>query len=112
MQDSAVGMTPESYYEMCEALGTEPVESEIPIELHSLPDIVQRCFALYRILPDIWDTMGGNYLGKDYSIVFNLFEVYLVEEPERLIALEILQKIDSERSRAISEKLKSKSPAT
>lgn len=112
MQDSAVGMTAKSYYEMCEALGTEPIEGEVPIELHDLPYIVQQCFTIYHVLPDIWDTMGGGYMGKDYSIVFNLFDLYLVEENERIISLDIMRLMDNERARVVKEKIKSTSSST
>jgi hypothetical protein len=112
MQDSSVGMTQESYYEMCEALGTDPDPEEVPIALSDFPMLVQQCFTIYRILPDIWDTFNGVYLSKDFNIVFNLFNLYCIDQEEVLLALDILQQIDAERARAISEKQKQKSSST
>ena len=105
-------MTKETYFEMCEMLGSEPLESEIPLELEDFPDLVQQVFVIYNTLADIWDPMGGNYLGKDYGIVFNLFELYdLVDREEKLLAMEVLRRIDYTRSKLISEKQKANKPA-
>lgn len=104
-------MTKDTYFEMCEMLNQEPIESEIPVELSDFPELVQQCFVIYGILSDNWDPMGGNYLGKDYSIVFKLFEVYDVKNnTEVLLSLDFLQNIDGVRSKLISDKIKAKSP--
>lgn len=62
-------MTKEQYYEMCEQLGTDPLDSETPVDLTDLPLEVQRAFSIYRILPEIIDTMSGHYGGKDLNCV-------------------------------------------
>ena len=106
-------MTKDAYFEMCEALGSEPVESEVPLELEDFPELVQQAFVIYNTLADIWDPMGGNYLGKDYNIVFNLFELYSIEaREEKLLTMEILRRIDYVRSKIISEKQKASKPAS
>lgn len=102
-------MSKDAYFEMCEQLGEEPLEHEIPLELSDFPELVQQCFVMYGILSDNWDSMGGNYLGKDYSIVFNLFDVYQVSDAsEKLLSLDFLQHIDSVRAKLISDKIKAK----
>ena len=104
-------MTKNAYFEMCEMLGHEPIEEEIPIEISDFPDLVQQCFVLYGILSDNWDAMGGGYMGKDYGIVFNLFQVYnIVQTEEILLCLDFLQHMDSVRQKLIAEKIKAKSP--
>ncbi len=105
-------MSKDAYYEMCEMLGQEPLEEEIPVELSDFPDLVQTCFLVYQFLKDNWDTMNGGYLGKDYSNVFKLFEIYYIDTQEYLICLEVLHHMDSVRSSLIANKLKSKSPST
>lgn len=105
-------MTKDMYFEMCEQLGQEPVEDEIPFELSDFPDIVQSTFIIYGILSDNWDPMGGNYMGKDYSIVFNLFELYDIDSVDRLLCMNMLQHMDGVRSKSISEKIKAKTPPT
>lgn len=101
-ENSQVSMTKEAYFEMCEALGSEPVESEIPAELADFPDIIQNVFSLYYILRDDWDTMNGIYLGKNYSGILDTFEIYEVEKADRKFYLEWLMVIDSARSNILA----------
>jgi len=104
-------MTKDSYFEMCEMMGHEPLEEEIPVEVPDFPDLVQQCFVIYGILTDNWDSMGGGYMGKDYGLVFNLFQVYNITEGEEiLLCLDFLQHMDGVRQKLIAEKIKAKSP--
>jgi hypothetical protein len=71
-------MTKEQYFELCEALGTQPKEEEIPIEISDFPLFVQESIRIFNHLPDRWDSFSGTYFGKDYSILpflIGLFEV-------------------------------------
>lgn len=99
-------MTKEVYFDMCEMLGTEPVESEIPIEISDLPEIVQDTFNIYYLLRDIWEPMSGSYLGKDTSNIFNLFELYDVEKAEQRVIITIIRIIDSVRTKLIQQDAK------
>lgn len=101
-------MTKETYFEMCEMLGQEPVESEIPIDPNDFPLLVQDTLAMYNLLEDRWDSMGGGYLGKNYSTIFNFFKLYEIEESEALLVLDILQHVDAVRAKLVAEKLKTK----
>ena len=104
-------MTKDTYFEMCMQLGQEPVESEIPLEVSDFPELIQQAFSIYCILKDCWDPMGGSYLGKDYSIVFELFRLYQISGcEEELLVLDFLQHIDGVRGKIISAKQKQKSP--
>lgn len=104
-------MTKDAYFEMCEMLGEEPTESEIPVEISDFPELVQQCFIIYRMLSDNWDSMGGGYMGKDYSLVFDLFRVYNITESEEIVlCLNFLQQMDDVRQQLIATKLKAKSP--
>jgi hypothetical protein len=104
-------MTKDTYFEMCEMLNQDPVEEDIPVDINDFADLVQYCFVVYGILPDRWDSMGGGYLGKDYTIVFELFRVYHIEDrAEILLCLDFLQHMDIVRQKLIAEKLKAKSP--
>ena len=106
-------MTKETYFEMCEMLGSEPVEDEIPVDLEDFPYLVQQVFIIYNTLADRWDPMGGTYLGKDYGIVFNLFELYDIScKEEVLLAMEIARHIDNSRAKIIQEKQKASKPAS
>jgi len=112
MQNAELSMSKETYFEMCEMLGEDPVEDNIPLDMSDFPDLIQQCFIIYRMLPDMWDTMNGGYLGKDYTIVFNLFNVYEFETTEIATAFSFLHHIDQVRARSIADKIKAKSPST
>ena len=112
-QNSEVSMTKEAYFEMCEALGSDPIESEIPVDMEDFPQEVQEAFSLYYQLKDNWDSMGGSYLGKDTSSLFNFFDLYNTEKPDQLFILSLIQHMDYIRSKMISDKLKTtKKPST
>jgi hypothetical protein len=95
-------MTKESYLEMCELLGTEPVESEIPIEFEDLYDEVQEAITVYNMLQDNWDTMNGLYLGKILNGIVDIFSIAEIED--RQTCYKIIQLLDSSRSKVINEK--------
>lgn len=105
-------MTQSAYYEMCEALGSEPVESEIPIEYEELPGLVQEAITIYSFLSDRWEGMSGTFLGKDYTIVFELFNTFGVEIAERQLLLRFMSSIDRIRGELISQKQKEKQNQT
>lgn len=111
-RNADIGVTKDAYFEMCEALGTEPLDEEIPVEIGDFPDDVQTAFNIYFLLKDIWDTMGGNYLGKDTSTLFEFFNLYEIEKPDRLFILSLIQHMDYSRGKMISEKLKDKKPSS
>lgn len=109
-QNSQVSMTKEAYYEMCDALGSEPIESEIPVELSDFPSELQEVFAIYYKLRDDWDTMNGIYLGKSYVGLIDTLEVYEVEKIDRKYFLEWIAVIDAARSNVLSAIRESKQP--
>ena len=106
-------MTKQAYFEMCEMLGSEPVDEEIPLELDDFPWLVQQAFVIYGMLSDIWEGMSGSYLGKDYSLLFNLFDLYGIDSAEeKLLATDFIKQIDAVRSKILYEKQKASKPAS
>jgi hypothetical protein len=103
-------MTKQSYFEMCDMMGTEPVESEIPVELDDFPLEVQQAFHVYRMLRDEWDTMNGNYLGKSLIGIKDLLEATEIELQDQKLIVMLVRLIDQVRSDEIN-KLKSQKPA-
>lgn len=94
---------------MCEALGSEPVEEDIPVEFADLPDEVQQSLEVYSYLPDRWEGMSGTFLGKDYSIVFDLFNTFdIVGNDIRQLLLRFMSTADSIRATIIHQKQKAK----
>jgi hypothetical protein len=94
MQNGSISMTKAQYYEMCEQLGSEPVDSEIPVELDDFAMEVQLALNIYRMLRDEWEYMNGNYLGKNLNGIFELFEVYEIPSKDKKFYLELIHMID------------------
>ncbi len=45
-------MTKDRYFEMCEALGSKPIESQIPVEFEDLVHELQEILVIYNNLQD------------------------------------------------------------
>lgn len=104
-------MSKEQYYEMCEALGNEPVEEEIPVELEDFFPEVQLLISIYSILRDEWEFIGGNYLGKNLNGILDLFDVYEVDQADKRLYLQIIHILDTTRIESIRLKQKHEKPA-
>lgn len=99
-------MTREQYLEMCEMLGDEPREEDIPIEFVDLQDEVQEAFQVYSMLQDNIDSMNGVYLGKVKAGILDIFTIMEVADPKT--CYQIIQLIDSERASILNAKHKNK----
>ena len=97
-------MTKDQYYEMCEMMGSEPVDSEIPVELDDLPTEVQQALQLYSLLPDEWDTMVGLYSGKKMQNIKDIFEIWEIEKADQKLLFSILVTIDNLRMQDLNSK--------
>ena len=96
-------MTKEAYFEMCEELGTEPVDDEIPVDFEDFFIDVQEALGIYQKLRDEWDTMNGNYLGKNYAGLIDLLELLDVPVEDRRTQYELIGIIDRHRAQAIAD---------
>lgn len=96
-----VGMTKAQYFEMCEQLGSEPLESEIPLDLEDFPPEVQQAITVYYRLRDEWDTMNGVYLGKSYTGLGEILDIFDIEKQDRKLFLEWISILDSARSKVL-----------
>lgn len=104
----SVNMTKDIYYEMCEALGSEPIEEEIPVEMEDFPIEVQESINVYFRLKDDWDTMNGVYMGKSYTGLVDILDILEYKKDDRKYLLEWIGIMDAARSKAI----KAAKPAT
>lgn len=96
-------MTKDRYFEMCEALGSEPIESQIPVEFEDLVQELQEVMVMYNHLQDCWDYMGGNYIGKNFSYIEAIFKIFRVEPELQRFYFEYLLTIDSIRSKQLQD---------
>jgi hypothetical protein len=107
-----LGMTKDQYFEMCEALGTEPIESQIPVEFDDFPLEVQQAFNAYRMLRDEWDTMNGVYLGKSLIGIKDVLEATEIELSEHKFIIMLIRLIDTVRSEEVNNRRKLQEPAS
>ena len=94
---------------MCEMMGSEPIEEEIPWEREDLTLETQIIFSIYDKLPARWEGFSGQYLGKDLALLVTLFEHYGLEKHERGYAWDIIPVIDNFVAQDVARKVKSKS---
>ena len=96
-------MTKEAYFEMCEAMGSEPIASEIPVDFSDLPDEIQYAFGVYGKLRDEWDGFNGVYLGKNFTGILDIFDMLDVPVESKRGLFELISIIDIHRSNAIAQ---------
>lgn len=97
------GMTKELYFEMCESLGNEPLEDEIPVEVEDFPGEVQQAFNIYFRLRDEWDSMSGTYMGKSFVGLKDILDIYDISQTDKQCILDWLFIIDRVRSKCIAQ---------
>ena len=103
LNNTDTGMTRERYLEMCEQMGNEPIEEEIPPDMSDFPTIVSEAVSTFNMLGDrIYPEIG--YVGKDYTNLNHYLELYGVEDKEYFLYL--LSWLDSRTIKKSSEEMK------
>jgi hypothetical protein len=95
-------MTVEQYYLMCEEMGWEPKEEEIPVDASTLDFEVQQALMVFNMLPDKFEGMSGTWLGKDFSPLQVFMDVYEIYEQRNV--LDYILVVQSEYGKYYSEK--------
>lgn len=89
---------------MCEQMGWEPDENQIPIDPSTLSLEVQHALILLNALPDKWEGMSGSWMGKDYSGLSAIMDIYEMED--RRSIFELLQICENELGKYYQQKQK------
>lgn len=97
-------MTKQAYFDVCEALGSEPIDSEIPVEFDDLVFEAQQALQIFNSLQDSWDYMNGNYIGKNLVGFKDILDIFEIPKEDRKIMYELVLFIDSVRAKSIKEK--------
>lgn len=105
MDNAAVGMTQEKYIQVCEAMGTEVDMDKMPPDYHDFPSYIHTALNVFNALPDNFSGgMHPIYVGKDLASLSQLFELFEVDKPDRLMVFEVIQFLDGRaRKQAIRE---------
>jgi hypothetical protein len=73
-------MTRDQVIEAGIIMGEDPETMELPPEFEDLDYECQVALNLFHILPDKIDGMGGNWLGKEWAGLFDIMEVFNIED--------------------------------
>lgn len=84
-------------------MGSEPVDEEIPVDYTDLCVDVQQALEIYYKLKDEWDTMNGEYMGKSYAGILDIFTILEVPVEDRKTVFELIGIIDRHRSKSIRD---------
>jgi hypothetical protein len=75
----------------------------MPPAMEDFPSEVQEAFLLHSCLPERWDGMNGMYLGKDWSALGTLLDVFEIEDKKTVVYM--LKAIDDRNSNSINRKV-------
>ena len=97
-------MNAEAYFEMCEMMGIEPTEEDIPLSLKDLSFQSQLALEVYDYLPENWAQTA--YLGKNLSGINDLFDILdIAGRHQKLLIIKFIKVIDRYVSKKISEQM-------
>ena len=71
--------------------------------MDDFPSEVQEAFLLHSCLPDRWDGMSGMFLGKHWSALGTLLDVFKIEDKKTVVWF--LKAIDDRNTDSINEKV-------
>jgi hypothetical protein len=97
---------------MCELMGSEPVESEIPVEFEDFPIDVQQAVLVYRMLKDEWEGFNGLYLGKSYIGLTEVLDYMEIDISDRKLVVQLIKLIDNVRSDQLAKQREQQKPTS
>ena len=103
-------MSKEAYFEMCEALGSEPIPEEIPVDPNDLAYETLLALECYGMLSDNWSSMGS-YMGKHLFELGYVLDLSEVTTYEKEYVIDTVRYIDNLVSKDIAQKQKQQSKA-
>ena len=89
---------------MCEQMGWEPDYSQLPVDPSTLSLEAQQTLLLLNALPDKWEGMSGSWMGKDYSGLAAIMDIY--EIADKRTVFEFLQQCEKELGKFYQQKQK------
>jgi hypothetical protein len=97
-------MSQDQYIDMCEQMGWEINEDDIPKDPSAFALEVQQALMLLNILPDKWEGMSGTWMGKDYAgleAIMNIYEII-----DRRLVFDLVQLGENEMGKYYAQKQK------
>jgi hypothetical protein len=97
-------MNQDQYILMCEQMGWEIDENQLPKDPSTLSIECQQALLLLNTLPDKWEGMSGTWMGKDYAGLEAILNIY--EIVDRREVFELLQVAEDEMGKFYAQKQK------
>lgn len=91
-------------------MGSEPIESEIPISFEDLSVHTQQALYIHSILPGRFGEMSGVYLGKDLSSLPSFFNILDIEKDKWLLILDLVSECNNITLEVMANKKATKTP--
>jgi len=85
-------------------MGWEPREEDIPLDSSQLSLDSQYALILSNVLPDKWEGMSGSWMGKDYSGLGTILDIYEIQNKRKVF--ELLQVCEAELAAFYKQKQK------
>lgn len=85
-------------------MGVEPKEEDIPKDPSTFSLEAQQALVLMNALPDNWEGMNGVWLGKDYSGLIDIMNIYGIEQQREVF--ELLRVCEDELGKYYAQKRK------
>ena len=85
-------------------MGVEPKDEDIPKDPSTFSLEAQQALTLLNALPDNWEGMNGIWLGKDYSGLLDIMDIYNIQEKREVF--ELLKSCEEELSKFYAQKRK------
>jgi len=97
------GFTRDKYLELCEQMGNEPIQEEIPPDWEDFPDVVVYAINTFNMMGDrVFSEIG--YTGKDYTNLPLYLDLYEIQDTEYF--LQLLSWLDSRAIKQSSDDIK------
>ena len=87
-------------------MGWEPKEEDLPQDGSNLSLECQQTLTILNALPDNWEGMNGTWLGKDYSGLSAVMDIYEIES--RREVFELLKEAESMLGKYYAQQTKSR----
>ena len=98
------GISAEQYFAICEQMGVEPKDEDIPQDPSTFSIEAQQALLIMNVLPDLWEGMNGVWLGKNYNGLFDIFKLYKIDNKREVF--ELLKICEDELSKYYTQKRK------
>ena len=85
-------------------MGVEPKEEDIPKDPSAFSLEAQQALIMLNVLPDKWEGMSGTWMGKDYSGLEAIMNIYEIQD--RKTVFELLRDAEAELGKYYAQKQK------